>query len=60
MERVYERCAALDVHKAQLTACAHVPDRQGKRSVPAFHINDARVKPRVGGKPLRCCGRPDR
>ena len=32
MERVYERCAALDVHKAQLTACAHVPDRQGKRS----------------------------
>ena len=32
MERVYERCAALDVHKAQVTACVHVPDRQGKRT----------------------------
>ena len=32
MERVYERCAALDVHKAQVTACVHVPDRQGKRA----------------------------
>src|SRR6516164_11843732 len=32
MERVYERCAALDVHKAQVTACVHVPNREGKRS----------------------------
>src|SRR5215208_8447001 len=32
MERVLERCCALDVHKRQVTACAHVPDRQGKRS----------------------------
>src|SRR5262245_32231337 len=32
MERVYERCCALDVHKAQVTACVHVPDRQGVRS----------------------------
>ena len=32
MERVNERCCALDVHKAQVTACVHVPDQQGKRS----------------------------
>ena len=32
MERVYERCGALDVHKEQVTACVHVPDQQGKRS----------------------------
>ena len=32
MERVYERCCALDVHKAQVTACVHVPDRQGERA----------------------------
>src|SRR6266571_4607471 len=32
MERVHERCCALDVHKAQVTACVHVPDQQGKRS----------------------------
>src|SRR5437660_7801269 len=32
MERVYERCCALDVHKAQVTACVHVPDQGGKRS----------------------------
>jgi transposase len=32
MELVYERCCALDVHKRQVTACVHVPDRKGKRS----------------------------
>jgi len=32
MERVYERCCALDVHKQQVTACVHVPDQQGERS----------------------------
>jgi transposase len=32
MERVYERCCALDVHKAQVTTCVHVPDQQGKRA----------------------------
>jgi len=32
MERVYERCCALDVHKAQVTPCVHVPDQQGKRA----------------------------
>ena len=32
MERVYERCCALDVHKRQVTACVHVPDRTGARS----------------------------
>lgn len=32
MERVYERCGALDVHKQQVTVCVHVPDRRGERS----------------------------
>jgi transposase len=32
MEKILERCAALDVHKRQLTACARVPDRQGNRA----------------------------
>ena len=32
MERVYERCAGLDVHKAQVTVCVHVPDQAGVRS----------------------------
>jgi transposase len=31
MERVYGRCAALDVHKQQVTACVRVPDRTGAR-----------------------------
>jgi transposase len=31
MERVVERCAALDVHKAQVTAWARVPDGEGGR-----------------------------
>ena len=31
MEQVLERCAGLDVHKAQVTACARVLDRKGKR-----------------------------
>src|SRR5438105_270095 len=32
MELVFERCCALDVHKQQVTACVHVPDRRRKRS----------------------------
>src|SRR5215210_5191387 len=32
MERMLERCAALDVHKRQVTACVHVPDSEGRRS----------------------------
>src|ERR671937_2349121 len=32
MEQIYERCCALDVHKASVSACVHVPDRGGKRS----------------------------
>jgi transposase len=32
MEQLIERCCGLDVHKRQLTACARVPDRQGKTS----------------------------
>src|SRR5215216_6442649 len=32
MERVLERCCALDVHKQQVTACVHVPDQRGRRS----------------------------
>ena len=31
MEKILERCAALDVHKRRLTACARVPDRNGGR-----------------------------
>jgi transposase len=32
MERMLERCCALDVHKNQVTACVHEPDQEGKRS----------------------------
>ena len=32
MERVYERCCALDVHKEQVTACVHVPNQAGERA----------------------------
>lgn len=31
METIYERVAALDVHKAQVTACVRVPDSAGRR-----------------------------
>ena len=31
MERLLERCAALDVHKAQVTVRVHVPDGRGAR-----------------------------
>ena len=30
METIFERCAALDVHKEQLTACVRVPARKGR------------------------------
>ena len=33
MEQVLERCAGLDVHKAQVTACARVLDRKGRKRV---------------------------
>ena len=29
METIYERVGALDVHKAQVTACVRVPDAAG-------------------------------
>ena len=32
MEKLLERCAALDVHKRQVTACARVPDQKGERA----------------------------
>ena len=32
MNRIIERCCALDVHKRQVTACVHVPDSQGDRA----------------------------
>jgi transposase len=32
METVFERCAALDVHKAQVTACVGVPAPEGGRA----------------------------
>ncbi len=31
METIYERVGALDVHKAQVTACVRVPDAEGAR-----------------------------
>jgi hypothetical protein len=31
METIFERVGALDVHKAQLTACVRVPDEAGRR-----------------------------
>jgi transposase len=31
METIFERVAALDVHKAQVTACVRVPDPDGRR-----------------------------
>lgn len=31
METIYERVGALDVHKAQVTACVRVPDSAGRR-----------------------------
>ena len=31
METIYERVGALDVHKAQVTACVRVPDADGAR-----------------------------
>jgi transposase len=31
LETVFERVGALDVHKAQLTACVRVPDPAGRR-----------------------------
>ena len=31
MNRLIERCAMLDVHKSQITACVRVPDGQGGR-----------------------------
>jgi hypothetical protein len=32
MEEIYERCCALDVHHASVSACVCAPDRSGKRS----------------------------
>ena len=32
MERVYERCCALDVHKEQVTACVQMPEQAGERA----------------------------
>ena len=31
MEIIVERPAALDVHKAQVTACVRIPDEHGQR-----------------------------
>jgi len=32
METIFERVGALDVHKAQVTACVRVPDDAGRRA----------------------------
>ena len=31
MDTIFERVGALDVHKAQVTACVRVPDADGRR-----------------------------
>ena len=31
MNRLFERCAMLDIHKEQITACVRVPDGDGGR-----------------------------
>jgi hypothetical protein len=31
MDRLIERCAMLDIHKSQITACVRVPDDAGGR-----------------------------
>ena len=31
MNRLIERCAMLDIHKSQITACVRVPDGAGGR-----------------------------
>jgi transposase len=32
MERMLERCAALEVHERRVTACVHVRDSEGRRA----------------------------
>jgi transposase len=32
VETIFERVGALDVHKAQVTACVRVPDHAGRRA----------------------------
>jgi transposase len=39
VRKVLERCAALDVHKAQVTVCVCVPDRRGVRSELARQVS---------------------
>jgi transposase len=39
VRKVLERCAALDVHKAQVTVCLCVPDRRGVRSELARQVS---------------------
>src|SRR5436309_1822487 len=42
MERILERCCALDVHKRQVTACVHVPKREANRLQKL--LEDANIK----------------
>lgn len=39
MEQIYERCCALDVHKASVSACVRVPDRGRQRSELRVHFS---------------------
>lgn len=45
MNRLIERCAMLDVHKAQVTACVRVPDGDGGRRQ---EVRKFRVMARIG------------
>ena len=40
METIFERVGALDVHKAQVTACVRVPDAVGRREP---HLADSYI-----------------
>ena len=44
MELIVERPAALDVHKAQVTACVRVPDGRGRRDE---HVAEFSTTPAV-------------
>ncbi|HEX9236502.1 MAG TPA: hypothetical protein VF972_09515 [Actinomycetota bacterium] len=37
MDRLIERCAGLDVHKATVTACVRVPGEAGARRTQAIN-----------------------
>jgi hypothetical protein len=59
METIVERPAALDVHKAQVTACVRVPDERGRREqhVAEFQTTSAGCWRCAIGWPRIACSR---